>query len=752
VRVAPPVHLSPEEREQLERWARRGGASPERAQRARIVLAAADGLSHLEVAARVGVSRITAARWRNRFLAGRSRALLAPEARLVQKARVSEAQVRAIVRAAAQGVGAGTVSSRSVARSLRLSHTTVHRIWSEYRVRPSRYDARPVRPDPLTPLRPTDVLGLFLRSTGYLLAVAAGRVGTPTNPPTEVSEARADPGWREPAGAPGPGLGWHGVLQHLEERAPALGRNRDSLDVLRFLERVRRNCPETSDLIAHVLCPSAQSDPLWRRWLLRHPRVQVNFAADRDAWMRQAAGCLYQVGINRPLPRRLGASGETSRALERFLSAYSGSAAPFVWAATPSEATSGRAALGLRYDLSVTAARRFMSPPGVYGAVLGDRRPDPRARELARVVVRRCLRVRPGERVTVETWTSTLDYANALVLETLRVGGQPLLLYQDEPTYWAATAEVRPVMLARLGEHHRAAAERTDVLVSFFGPSDRERYHALPRATAFKLGERRDALFRAAERAGARAVEMAIGRVSPASARMYGVDPVAWRDELVEATVFDPEVMHRSAQPIVERLRSGREVSITHPNGTDLRLRLRRRIPEVVDGLARGGKSRPEWTQTTLPAGVIMVALDERYAEGTFRSNVSNSVGIADAVGRLSGGAWTFQGGRLSRFTYGEGGDMFQQSFDRAGRGRDLPGVLSIGLNPRIATAPLLQDQALGNLTLQIGRNDQVGGSNSVPWWAWLILRGGTLRVDGEPLLRAGKLPPPRRGSRRHRA
>jgi hypothetical protein len=63
-----------------------------------------------------------------------------------------------------------------------------------------------------------------------------------------------------------------------------------------------------------------------------------------------------------------------------------------------------------------------------------------------------------------------------------------------------------------------------------------------------------------------------------------------------------------------------------------------------------------------------------------------------------------------------------------------------VGLNDRISMAPLLLDQEAGALTLQIGRNDAAGGTNHVNWWAWLIIRGADLRVDGKALVKEGQL------------
>jgi transposase len=59
--------LADAEREQLERWARRGKTSQVLALRAKIVLACADGRENKAVAAELGVGEHTVARWRGGF-------------------------------------------------------------------------------------------------------------------------------------------------------------------------------------------------------------------------------------------------------------------------------------------------------------------------------------------------------------------------------------------------------------------------------------------------------------------------------------------------------------------------------------------------------------------------------------------------------------------------------------------------------------------------------------------------------------
>jgi len=737
VRVAPPVRLSPEERARLSR--RRHGRGPA-ALRARLVLLAADGLTDQEIGHREGVDRQTVARWRHRFLVERLEGL-APSAPGARPGRIPEETVQSIVRATVtrRPRDPRGASTRRLAEEFGVSHMTVRRVWDSFGVRPSRVETFPPRLDPSTPVGPRDLVGLFLNSERAALAwtlAARGDGGAaPLADARQSTEgASADPGALSLA------FRSLGPRPHPEDSAPSGGR-----EFLAFLGAVQGGVG--GDTPVRVLATGVEEEARTavERWRVRHPRFEIDLVTGFGAW-KDAATRLFRA-LDRPSGGVVRPEGtaEVSRSLARFLGSYRTDGPPYRWIAASrgpaAGRTGGNSARRLRYDLSATGHPGFPSTEAVAPRATAPEVEEER-RASARNVLKRYLRVRPGERVTIETWTSTLPEANAFVLETLRLGGRPLLLYQDEPTYWAATTEVSAAALAHLGEHRRAALARTDVFVSFLGPSDRERFHALPNRVRFRLGEYADALYDAAAKAGARTVQMAVGRVSEASARMYGVDVRSWRAELLAGTLVDPRVLQRRARLVADRLARGREVRIRHPNGTDLRLRLAGRTPVRSDGRVTAPPKRGDWTLVTLPAGVVVTALDETFAEGVFESNVATSVGLSGGVGEFRVGRWTFAEGRLRRYVYREGQELFSEGYERAGEGRDRPGALSIGLNENLAQSPLLEDQALGTVTLQIGRNDFLGGRTRLPWWAWLNLRGADLAVDGRPLLRAGSLVP----------
>ena len=68
LRVAPAIELTDEQEKELMRLARSRRTSVRLAQRAHIVLLAAQGLQNKDIAEQLGVGRVQVARWRERYL------------------------------------------------------------------------------------------------------------------------------------------------------------------------------------------------------------------------------------------------------------------------------------------------------------------------------------------------------------------------------------------------------------------------------------------------------------------------------------------------------------------------------------------------------------------------------------------------------------------------------------------------------------------------------------------------------------
>ncbi|MGD0588649.1 MAG: aminopeptidase [Thermoplasmata archaeon] len=358
---------------------------------------------------------------------------------------------------------------------------------------------------------------------------------------------------------------------------------------------------------------------------------------------------------------------------------------------------------------------------------------------VARALVGGALGVRRGEHVVVVSWNHTLSWATACVTEARRVGARAVLLLEDEGAFWRS---VDGSPSARrwfgLSPPVRAALEHADALVYFPGPADRPRLHALPpHLLAPFLGTDEDWVA-AARNARLRAVRCLLGYASDAQAEHWGVPGAMWRSQLIHGiTDVDYGNLRKDGRRAARLLREGRELRLTAANGTDLTLRLRGRVPWVDDGSIDADDRRRGRVMSAAPAGSVVVAVDESSAEGVVVANRPSYL----SPGKVEGGQWEVQGGKLRNYWYTEGGGAFETEFARAPRGRETVALFALGLNGALAPGvPQAEDEEAGTVTLAVGGNTLYGGRNRCRFLSWITIGEATVAVDGAPLCDRGKV------------
>src|ERR1700694_1823761 len=141
--------LTDEERETLQRWARRSPSSQALAQRCRIVLGCAAGKSNKEVAADLRIWPQTVGVWRRRFVESRLDGL-ADEPRPSAPRSITDTQIEEVLVATLerQPRDATPWSRTSMAAARGLSKSTVARIWKAFGLKPHQVDTFKISNDP----------------------------------------------------------------------------------------------------------------------------------------------------------------------------------------------------------------------------------------------------------------------------------------------------------------------------------------------------------------------------------------------------------------------------------------------------------------------------------------------------------------------------------------------------------------------------------------------------------------------------
>ena len=155
--------LSTEERLTLERLANRRKSTQAMATRARIVLNCAKGDTNRDVATRLGVSEAMVGKWRRRFVEHRLDGL-SDDPRPGAPRTVTDDQIEAVVVKTLEEkpTDATHWSTRSMAKEMGMSRTTINRIWNAFGLQPHRAESFKLSTDPFFIEKVRDIVGLYL--------------------------------------------------------------------------------------------------------------------------------------------------------------------------------------------------------------------------------------------------------------------------------------------------------------------------------------------------------------------------------------------------------------------------------------------------------------------------------------------------------------------------------------------------------------------------------------------------------------
>jgi transposase len=163
--IAPPLAISPQDLRTLGQWSRSGSIRAALAERAKILLLAAQGTANTEIARQVGCSRPTVILWRQRYaqhgLAGLDDQPRPGRPQTVRADRRAEI-LATTLSPPPEHLGITHWSTRLLAQELRVSHNTVARVWREYDLQPWRTETFKFSTDPELEAKVRDVVGLYL--------------------------------------------------------------------------------------------------------------------------------------------------------------------------------------------------------------------------------------------------------------------------------------------------------------------------------------------------------------------------------------------------------------------------------------------------------------------------------------------------------------------------------------------------------------------------------------------------------------
>lgn len=334
--------LSAAENHQLSEWTRRHKTSQALALRSRIVLACAQQESNTAVANELRVTKQTVGKWRARFAQRRLDGLL-DEPRPGTPRTLGDARVERLLATTLNELphDATHWSTRAMARKLKLSQSTVSRVWRAFGLQPHRSETFKLSTDPLFIDKVRDIVGLYLNPPTKALVLCVD----------EKSQIQAlDRTQPILPLAPGiPQRRTHDYMRHGTTTLFAaldmasgkvigeLHRRHRAKEFLQFLRTIDTRIPET--LQVHLIMDNygTHKTASVRNWFARHPRFHAHFTPTSASWLNMVErwfGLLSEKQIKRGTHR---STIELEQAIRQYLAIHNETPQPFVWTKTADE-------------------------------------------------------------------------------------------------------------------------------------------------------------------------------------------------------------------------------------------------------------------------------------------------------------------------------------------------------------------------------------------------------------------------------
>jgi transposase len=334
------VDVPPRDRAELTRWTRASSIPAGLAQRARIVLLAADGVGTNEIVERVGVSKPTVIAWKKRYaaegLGGLDDRPKPGRPRTVDELGI----VQATLEPPPERLSVTHWSTRLLADQLGVSNYTIARVWQRWGLKPWRTETFKFSTDPELEAKVRDVVGLYLDPPEKAVVLCVDEKSQIQALDRTAPILPLRPGLPEKQ--------THDYLRHgtttlYAALEVATGKVIDACyprhrsdEFLRFLKHVAKTYPRVR---LHIVVDNyaAHKHPSVTAWLARNPRIRLHFTPTSGSWLNLVE--IFFGIITRQAIRRGSFTSvrDLTDAIRRFIDGWNERCQPFTWTKTADE-------------------------------------------------------------------------------------------------------------------------------------------------------------------------------------------------------------------------------------------------------------------------------------------------------------------------------------------------------------------------------------------------------------------------------
>jgi len=307
--------------------------------RARIVLACASGATNVTVAERLGVTPATVGKWRRRFVAARLDGL-SDDPRPGAPRTVTDDMVEAVIVKTLEEKPKDAThwSTRSMARAMGMSQTSISLIWRAFGLQPHRAETFKLSTDPLFVEKVRDVVGLYLDPPERAVVLCVdekSQIGALNRFQPILPMLPGTPERRSHDYVRHGTTSLFAALDMVSGKViGSLRRRHRASEFKKFLERIDTEVPEGLEIHLVLDNYATHKTPAIKRWLLRHPRFHLHFTPTGASWLN-----LVERWFAELTTKRIKRGAHTSvQGLERdirgWVATWNEDPRPYVWVKT----------------------------------------------------------------------------------------------------------------------------------------------------------------------------------------------------------------------------------------------------------------------------------------------------------------------------------------------------------------------------------------------------------------------------------
>ncbi|MEO7094652.1 MAG: aminopeptidase [Polyangiales bacterium] len=360
--------------------------------------------------------------------------------------------------------------------------------------------------------------------------------------------------------------------------------------------------------------------------------------------------------------------------------------------------------------------------------------------EIADRVVGKTLNIKEGEIVQVSGAPSDAPFLEEIAIAVRKRGAWPIVTMWSESAEKNFIANVPATFDTKINAADLALAKIVNAVIIVPAVRDNSIYATFAPERMQAMRKAGESVAATTRKRNVRTVELGNGVLpSAARAKALGISEAELTSLYWAGVSADYAAIETKAKALQDMLAKAKELHITHPNGTDLKIKIKARKVLSSDGVVSDAdrKAGGPGVQAWLPAGEVYFALDGNSTEGKlvddhFYLFEREAVGVTAEI----------KGGKITSIVAKSGWDGdIKKHYDAAGPGKNTIGLIDFGINPAVKSSGKMETyMGAGMVTIGAGLNLWAGGTIAEPLGLTFMLPGTTVTVDGVTLVDGGAL------------